>query len=121
MKNVALVKLQVARLGYLGFALVVCLVAGGLFAMPAAAQTCAGTVDPPAGTVCGLAIAAPAETGRALYSYRGIPYAQPPVANLRWAAPQPLPRWSDVRPATSFSAVCPQDGVTDDAEDCLYL
>ena len=121
MKNVALATRQVAWLGSLGFALVIWLVGNGLSAMPAAAQTCAGIVDAPAGSVCGLAIAAPAETGRALYSYRGIPYAQPPVANLRWAAPQPLPRWSDMRPATSFGAVCPQDGVTDDAEDCLFL
>ena len=86
------------------------------------AQACVGRVDAPAGKVCGLAIAEPAKTGRALYSYRGIPYALPPVADLRWAPPQPYPRWRHLRPATSFGAICPQDGVTTgDSEDCLFL
>jgi len=109
------------RIRYLGFALAIWLVGGGLSVTPAAAQDCVGTVDAPAGKVCGLAIEAPANTGRALYSYRGVPYALPPVADLRWAAPQPYPRWPDLRPATSFGAVCPQDGVTNDSEDCLFL
>ena len=115
-------KRPAAPLGCLGFALAIWLVGGGLSVTPAAAQACVGTVDAPAGKVCGLAIAAPAETGRALYSYRGIPYALPPVADLRWAAPQPYPRWRHLRPATSFGAICPQDGVaTGDSEDCLFL
>src|SRR5262249_20774497 len=98
------------------------LVGNGLSVTPAAAQACVGTVDAPAGKVCGLAIPPPADTGRALYGYRGIPYAMPPVADLRWAPPQPYPRWPDLRAATSFGAVCPQDGVTTgDSEDCLFL
>lgn len=109
------------RLSTLGFVLLVCLVGVGIAVAPGDAQTCTGTVDAPAGKVCGLSVPAPVDTSRALYNYRGIPYAQPPVAILRWAAPQPLPRWSNVRSATSFGAVCPQDGVTDDSEDCLFL
>jgi carboxylesterase type B len=85
------------------------------------ADACVGRVDAPAGKLCGLAIAAPKKTGRALYNYRGIPYALPPVGDLRWAAPQPYPRWPKARAATSFGAICPQDGVTGDAEDCLFL
>ena len=108
-------------MGCLGFALAIWVVGGGLSVTPAAAQPCVGTVDAPAGKVCGLAIEAPAETGRALYSYRGIPYALPPVAERRWAPPEPYPRWHHVHPATSFGAVCPQDGVTGDSEDCLFL
>jgi len=115
------VKRPVAWLGCLGSALAIWLVGGGPSVTPAAAQACVGTVDAPAGKVCGLAIAAPAETGRALYSYRGIPYALPPVGDLRWAPPQPYPRWPHLRPATSFSAICPQDGVANDSEDCLFL
>ena len=122
MTNGGVVKRLGTPLGCLGFALAIWLVGGGLSVTPAAAQDCVGTVDAPAGKVCGLAIEAPAKTGRALYSYRGIPYALPPVADLRWAAPQPYPRWPDLRPATSFGAVCPQDGVaTGDSEDCLFL
>jgi para-nitrobenzyl esterase len=72
--------------------------------------------------VCGLALPAPPHTRRPLYNYRGIPFAQPPVGALRWAAPQPLPPWPGVRSATSFGAICPQDGTTTgDAEDCLFL
>src|SRR5215813_1181391 len=119
--NGAVVKRPASPLGCLGFALAILLVGGGLSVTPAAAQDCVGTVDAPAGKVCGLAIEAPANTGRALYNYRGIPYALPPVADLRWAPPQPYPRWQQLRPATSFGAICPQDGATDDSEDCLFL
>jgi para-nitrobenzyl esterase len=96
----------------------------------AGAQPCVGTVDAPAGEVCGLAIEAPTHTERALYGYRGIPYALPPVADLRWAAPEPHPRWRGRRDATTFGAACPQAGlaaipapadVTGDSEDCLFL
>ena len=95
----------------------------GLGAAPAAAQTsCAGTISPPAGTLCGLALPAPAGTRRPVYSYQGIPYAQPPVGSLRWAAPQPTAPWSGTRQATAFGAVCPQQGAdTPVAEDCLFL
>jgi carboxylesterase type B len=92
-----------------------------LSADPAAAQSCVGTVSPPAGTLCGLALPAPPDTTRAVYSYRGIPYAQPPVGDLRWAAPQPLPPWTGTREATAFGPVCPQEGASDESEDCLFL
>src|ERR1700761_6493107 len=55
----------------------------------------------------------------------GIPYAGPPVGNLRWRAPQPAARWKGVREATSFAPHCPQPGspfgVASTSEDCLYL
>ena len=40
--------------------------------------------------------------------YRGIPYAQPPVADLRWRPPLPFPRWEGVREALEFGPWCPQ-------------
>ncbi len=43
--------------------------------------------------------------------YRGIPYATAPTGNLRWKAPQPAARWSGVRDATEFGAICPQGPV----------
>ncbi|MDF0528451.1 carboxylesterase family protein [Tsukamurella sp. 8F] len=44
--------------------------------------------------------------------FRGIPYAQPPVGELRFAAPQPVPHWDGVRPASDFGPPPPQSGPT---------
>jgi len=57
-------------------------------------------------------------------TYFGIPYAAPPVGQLRWRAPQPVRPWQGVRQATSFSAACAQTAVWitgPKSEDCLYL
>jgi len=57
--------------------------------------------------------------------FLGIPYAAPPAGALRWAAPQPPPRWAGIRPATSYGGRCAQlasgNGPRVDNEDCLYL
>ena len=64
--------------------------------------------------------------------YRGIPFAAPPVGDLRWKAPQPAAKWQDVRQATEFSNACWQTPYPAAAaiyqaklpplsEDCLYL
>ena len=54
--------------------------------------------------------------------YKGIPFAAPPVGNLRWKAPQPAKDWDGVREATKFSPIPPQRQSTDpQSEDCLYL
>jgi len=37
-------------------------------------------------------------------SFKGIPYAQPPVRELRWKAPQPLQKWEGIKKTTAFSA-----------------
>ncbi len=60
-------------------------------------------------------------------AFQGIPYAAPPVGELRWQAPQPPKRWSAPRDATEPGSRCPQlataefgyPGSVD--EDCLYL
>ncbi len=44
------------------------------------------------------------------YAWKGIPFAQPPVGDLRWAAPVPPQRWKGVRQATSFGHACVQYG-----------
>jgi para-nitrobenzyl esterase len=61
-------------------------------------------------------------------AYRGIPYAAPPVGELRWREPQPVAAWTGVRKATEFGARCLQGPVFSDmvfrdqpSEDCLYL
>ena len=61
-------------------------------------------------------------------SYKGIPYAAPPVGDLRWRAPQPAAAWKGVRDATEFGGSCVQGTGWDPGyeeptltEDCLYL
>ncbi len=54
--------------------------------------------------------------------YRGIPFAAPPVGNLRWRPPQPAANWPGVRPAAKFAPDPYQgDGKGNVSEDCLYL
>ncbi|MEO6340685.1 MAG: carboxylesterase family protein [Caulobacteraceae bacterium] len=52
--------------------------------------------------------------------YRGIPFAAPPVGNLRWRAPAPAAKWSGTRDASKFAAHCIGNGPSS-REDCLYL
>ncbi|NEA54618.1 carboxylesterase/lipase family protein [Streptomyces sp. SID13666] len=42
--------------------------------------------------------------------FRGIPFAEPPVGSLRFAAPRPVPGWDGVRPAVSYGPPPPQGG-----------
>jgi para-nitrobenzyl esterase len=58
-------------------------------------------------------------------TFLGVPYAEPPVGELRFHAPRPVPPWSGERDATKWAARAPQPeltgrGFTGD-EDCLYL
>ena len=67
--------------------------------------------------------------------YKGIPFAAPPVGNLRWKAPQPVTNWSDIRKCQAFGPspmqakpapfmywssefLIPESPIS---EDCLYL
>jgi para-nitrobenzyl esterase len=61
-------------------------------------------------------------------SFKGIPYAQPPVGELRWRSPRPAAAWEGVRPANAYSPNCMQlDNdvlwfeLGEISEDCLYL
>ncbi|MEU6860842.1 carboxylesterase family protein [Glycomyces sp. NPDC046736] len=62
----------------------------------------------------------------AVRSWLGVPYAAPPVDELRWESPQPAEAWKGVREATEFGSACaqgeaPMPGVPSEEEDCLYL
>lgn len=64
--------------------------------------------------------------GRSLF--RGIPFAAPPVGELRWRPPQPAARWAGVRDATRSGPACMQidygwnhGAASRQSEDCLYL
>ncbi|NBT16590.1 MAG: carboxylesterase family protein, partial [Chitinophagia bacterium] len=71
----------------------------------------------------------------AILSYKGIPFAEPPVGDLRWRAPRPVKAWQGIKECTRFSAspmqsppvpfsmwseefLIPKEPI---GEDCLYL
>lgn len=92
-----------------------------LAASPAAAQV----IDAPAGQVSGT-------TNGGIRVFKGIPYARPPVGELRWKAPAPLSRWQGVRRVAAFGPACIQPVVKPPSvyvapaplptsEDCLSL
>ena len=62
-------------------------------------------------------------------AFKGIPFAAPPVGNLRWKAPQPVAPWTGVRQANAHGHDCMQEPFGGDAaplgtppdEDCLVL
>ncbi|MBU3566440.1 carboxylesterase family protein [Polynucleobacter sp. MWH-HuK1] len=61
--------------------------------------------------------------------FKNIPYAAPPVGDLRWRPPQPAPSWSGTRDASKFGESCPQQYIKNlsdglglpGSEDCLKL
>ena len=55
--------------------------------------------------------------------YKGIPFAAPPIGDLRWKAPQPAAKWEGVKQVTKFSPAPFQGGnpPSGKSEDCLYL
>ncbi len=66
-----------------------------------------------------------------LHVFRGVPFAEPPVGDLRWRDPQPLQPWSGVRDALAFGPISVQTWMPSMgelgaipqplSEDCLYL
>lgn len=69
------------------------------------------------------------DTKTGIQKYFGIPFAKPPVGELRWKAPQPLEDWEGVRAVKTFGPRAVQAPVFGDmsfrsdgiSEDCLYL
>ncbi|HEY2676176.1 MAG TPA: carboxylesterase family protein [Steroidobacteraceae bacterium] len=73
----------------------------------------AGSPDAPIVKVVQGEVQGAAANGVAVF--KGLPFAAPPVGDLRWRTPQPPAKWPGVRQGTAFSSTCAQ------AEDCLYL
>jgi para-nitrobenzyl esterase len=89
--------------------------------------------------LCGSAGAAPVKTEGGLVEgtvqdgiavYKGVPFAAPPVGDLRWRAPGPVVAWSGVKKSDAYAPACEQDEslnafigfpVLPLSEDCLYL
>ena len=104
------------------------LIGGGLAAAGCGGSDARDTASGPGivKTAGGLISGADAD---GVWSYLGVPYAAPPVGDLRWRPPQPAPAWDGVRSCVAYAPSCPQSsgaemsffslGETD--EDCLYL
>jgi para-nitrobenzyl esterase len=86
----------------------------------------AGAADEPVKTTAG-AVRGTTIAGTATRVFKGIPYAAPPVGELRWQAPRPAVAWEGVREATKYGAACLQGKIFGDinfnelSEDCLTL
>jgi para-nitrobenzyl esterase len=98
-------------------------------------SACGGSDDDPAPAAAPTATTQYGTLEGSLHSsgsmkqFLGIPYAAPPVGDLRWRAPQPPAAWSGTRSATAYGRHCPQKdtsplssyGTAGGQEDCLYL
>lgn len=95
-------------------------------AVAVAAPTTTGSVV----TIAQGAVAGQVEAD-GVHAFKGIPYAEPPVGDLRWRAPIPARPWKGVRSAKHFGASCIQppwpaksvynDHISNVSEDCLFL
>src|SRR3989442_9342380 len=69
------------------------------------------------------------EQGSGIRAFKGVPFAAPPVGDLRWQPPQPVKNWKGVRNAAQFGLRCMQRPIfgamafrsNGMSEDCLYL
>jgi para-nitrobenzyl esterase len=93
--------------------------AAGAVTMTAAAAECARAPD----IACLSEGAVRGTSEGEMLGFRGIPYAQPPLGELRWRPPQPVQPWEGVRDALNVGPMCPQivGKEVQGAEDCLYV
>jgi para-nitrobenzyl esterase len=92
--------MSIARQPFLGLAaLLICAGPAGVAVARDVPDGAVVRVD--SGSVAGVV-----EDGIAIW--RGIPYAAPPVGELRWRSPRPVSPWDGVRDATAFGHACPQ-------------
>jgi para-nitrobenzyl esterase len=106
------------------FSLLLCLIATSVLWAATLAGCGGGTTDGGAEGPVVVTESGPLRgiAGDQVNEYLGIPYAAPPVGNLRWMPPKPYGRWHGILQATQFGNVCPQeDGAVIGSENCLFL
>jgi para-nitrobenzyl esterase len=100
---------------------VVAIASAGVSTKAATAQTTAcapgTTVQTTYGPVCGIA----STTAPGVNEWLGIPYAAPPVGDLRWHSPQPPTAWTATLDATEFGSECTTTSGTAGSENCLFV
>ena len=107
-----------------------------LYLLPIIAMVgCTSTLDNPVLTIEGGQVQGVPADISGVFVYRGIPYAAPPIGDLRWKEPQPVVAWEGVKVADKFGhpgyqavhypeGYAVEWGYGDEApysEDCLYL
>ncbi|XP_056632576.1 carboxylic ester hydrolase-like [Diorhabda sublineata] len=77
----------------------------------------------PNGKIRGISVTPPVTGDLTYYAYLGIPFAAPPVGNLRFQPPQPVTNWEGILEANNNSVSCYQVDKEEkyQTEDCLYL
>ena len=101
----------------LPFAFAVALAATGLFTAGPLSAALKDSVKVETGLLSGV----PARDA-SITVFKGVPFAAPPVGELRWRPPQPPAPWQGVRKADQFGNVCPQTRSREPmGEDCLFL
>lgn len=108
-----------------------CVLLAALAACAKNSQVVRGGEQPatPTVTIDAGALAGSIDSASGVLVFRGVPYAAPPVGNLRWRAPMPVAHWSAVRAADRLGKNCVQAQIYSDidpfaagvSEDCLYL
>ncbi len=96
----------------------------GLFVATASAQVATAPIKIDSGLITGL-------EDQGVESFKGIPFATPPVGSLRWRAPQPIAKWTGTFAANKYGFMCMQSPRVDSngigtrredmSEDCLTL
>lgn len=91
----------------------------------------AATLSPPVVTTTSGTFQGIAPDANGVVSFKGVPYAAPPVGPLRWRSPQPVKALPGIRPAVSFGNAClaapgpfanlPNTATVPQSEDCLNL
>jgi para-nitrobenzyl esterase len=103
----------------LAFLVRVLVFAACMLTATASARAATITANPPIGPVTGV-------VATAMDEFLGIPYAEPPVGDLRWTPPVPHDPWTMPRDGSTFGSRCPQatspfGQTTNNSEDCLFL